>query len=122
MDDEARPPAEDRVVLILSGRRGTAVAAALVAGESAPQVPAPGPLTKIPGNRPHVAERGRADALRGQCDGGEAIANEGVTRQLRQSNRAADSYAAVGARGDLTGVGNSREVDEHLWPREVFAD
>ena len=114
--------AEDRVVLVFPRCRRAAVPSILVAGEPAPEVPAPRPLTKIARNRPHGAERGRSDALAGLGECTESLADARVARQLREANGAANAEATVVPPGELAGVGDSREVNENVRTREVFAN
>ena len=120
--DVARPAAEDRVVLVFPRRRRAAVAPILVAGKPAPEIPAPRPLTKIAGNRPHGAEGRCPDALAGLREGAEPVADQRLARQVGEARRSADPHPSVRTLGHALCVRDARQVDERLGTGEVLAN
>jgi hypothetical protein len=79
-------------------------------------------LTKIAGNRPHGAECRRSDAFASLGERSESLPETWVARDVRESNRAANANAVVGAPRQLAGVGNAGQVDQDVGAREVFTN
>src|SRR4029450_12654841 len=61
VNDVTRTTAEDRVELVLAGRRKTGIATVFQAWEAIAKVPAPGPLTDVPGKRGHISDLRRGE-------------------------------------------------------------
>ena len=102
MDDVARAVvAEDRVILVLAGRREAAVAALLEADELlVAEVPAPRPLIDVPADRTLVADLRRPDLPRRVDDCGVQFRGLCVLREV-------DDLAGMGFAEDRGG-----EADE----------
>src|SRR3954463_15743505 len=113
MDDIARPAPEDGVKLVFTGCRKAGGAAILETRKSIAEIPAPGPLADVAGERADISNLRSRHAFGRPRKHREIAANHGVPAERVQRYQTADGHAGSGLR-DLIQLLDGLEVDDHI--------
>ena len=110
------------MVLVLAVARVTCPATVLETRHSASQIPAARPLAEIAAQRAHVAECGRSHSLTRVREGGEAITDSGLARDVVQPRTGSDAKRTIGAPRHFFNARDGPEVNEGRGRRDSFLD
>jgi hypothetical protein len=122
VNDEARSPLENRVILILPVTRGAISSAILETRNATPKIPAARSLTEIAPESAHVPQGRRADCLTGLRERHETLAHFGVSGNIVNTCRGRNPESPIGKSRDCFTTQDRAKVDQRRRSFESLLD